>query len=76
MLYLRLLPRRKQLIEPHKTTAVKDTPVRLATCLDRSAAASGATASRVSPRLPWGKLLSLAERLAAHRRPAGDPWRA
>jgi hypothetical protein len=45
---------------------VQDEPqsIRLATCLDRSAAASGATACTVSPRLPWRKLLSLAERLA------------
>jgi hypothetical protein len=33
-------------------------PVRLATCLDRSVAASGAIASTVTPCLPWRKLLS------------------
>jgi hypothetical protein len=55
---------------PTSTTAtavilsnVQDEPqsIRLATCLDRSAAASGAIASTVSPCLPWRKLLSLAE---------------
>ena len=38
--------------------------IRLATCLDRSAAASGAIASMVSPCFPWRKLLPLTERLA------------
>jgi hypothetical protein len=44
-------------------------PIRLATCLDRSAAASGASASMVSPCLPWRKLPSLTERLAIVERP-------
>ena len=57
---------------PTSTTAtavilsnVQDEPqsIRLATCLDRSAAASGAIASTVSPCLPWRKLLPLTERL-------------
>jgi hypothetical protein len=39
-------------------------PIRLATCLDRSVAASGAIAWMVSPCLPWRKLLSPAERSA------------
>jgi hypothetical protein len=39
-------------------------PIRLATCLDRSASASGAIASMVSACLPWRKLLSPAERRA------------
>ena len=70
---------------PTSTTAtvvilsnVQDEPqsIRLATCLDRSAAASGAIASTVSPCLPWRKLLSAdgapgdgraARRRAAHR---------
>jgi hypothetical protein len=46
-----------------RRTAVRDKPIRLATCLDRSVAASGAIASMVSPCLPSRKLLSLAERL-------------
>ena len=50
-----------------RRTAVRDKPVRLATCLDRSAAASGAIASTLPPCLPWRKLLSLAERLALAR---------
>ena len=44
-------------------------PVRLATCLDRSAAASGAIASTVSSCLPRRKLLSLMKRLALVERP-------
>ena len=39
-------------------------PIRLATCLDRSVAASGAIASTVSPCLPWRKRLALPERPA------------
>ena len=46
-------------------------PIRLATCLDRSVAASGATASMVSPCFPWRKLLSLTERLPAGRAARG-----
>ena len=52
-----------------RRTAVRDKPIRLATCLDRSAAASGAIASTVPPCLPRGKLLSPAERLALVERP-------
>jgi hypothetical protein len=51
----------KQPKEPSKTNRSKGIivdPVRLATCLDRSVAASGAIASTVSPCLPWRKLLS------------------
>jgi hypothetical protein len=57
---------------PTSTTAtavilsnVQDEPqsIRLATCFDRSAAASGAIASTVSPCLPPRKRLALAERL-------------
>ena len=46
-------------------TSVQDEPqsIRLATCLDRSVAASGAIASTVSPCLPWRKLLSRGDRL-------------
>ena len=44
-------------------------PIRLATCLDRSAAASGAIASTVSPRFPSHKLLSPAQRLLLVERP-------
>jgi hypothetical protein len=52
-------------------SSVQDDPqsIRLATCLDRSAAASGAIASMVSPCLPWRKLLSLTERLTLLERP-------
>ncbi len=66
MLYRLLLPRVKQPKELPKTNRSKEIivdPGRLATCLDRSAAASGAIASMVSPCLPWRKLLSLTERL-------------
>ena len=52
-----------------RRTAVRDKPLRLATCLDRSVAASGAIASTVSPRLPWRKLLSPTERLPLVERP-------
>ena len=47
-------------------SSVQDEPqsIRLATCLDRSAAASGAIASTVSPRLPRRKRLARAKRLA------------
>jgi len=62
---------------PTSTTATGSNPsstqdepqsIRLATCLDRSAAASGAIASTVSPCFRWRKLLSLAERLAVAER--------
>ena len=43
--------------------------IRLATCLDRSVAASGAIASMVSPCFPWRKLVPPAERLALVERP-------
>ena len=47
-------------------------PIRLATCLDRSVAASGAIASMVSSCSPRRKLLALAERLGAGRAPAAS----
>jgi hypothetical protein len=52
-----------------RRTEVRDKPVRLATCLDRSVAASGAIASTVSPCLPWRKLPPLTERLAVDEPP-------
>ena len=66
-LYQLLLPRWKATKTPPKTNRSKGiivNPIRLATCLDRSAAASGAIASMRSPCLPRRKLLSPAERLA------------
>ena len=71
-LYWLLLPRWKQSKEPPKTNRSKGIivdPVRLATCLDRSVAASGAIAFTVSPCLPWRKRLSLTERVARVERP-------
>ena len=68
---------------PASTTAteiiqsnVQDEPqsVRLATCLDRSVAASGAIASTVSPCFPWRKLLSPGGAPGAGR--AAPAWRA
>ena len=60
-LYRLLLPRRK----PIQRTAQDETAVHPpCDCLDRSAAASGAIASTVSPCTPWRKLLKPAERLA------------
>jgi hypothetical protein len=55
-------------------SSAQDEPqsIRLATCLDRSVAASGAIASMVSPRLPWRKLLLPAERLALRGQRPGD----
>ena len=43
--------------------------IRLATCLDRNVAASGAIAATVSPCLPWRKHLALAERLPPAEHP-------
>jgi hypothetical protein len=55
---------------PVSLTLTGTPAIRLATCLDRSVAASGAITSTVSPCFPWRKLLSLAERLARVERPA------